>query len=553
MFEIYRRALIELQVSVFEVDVDAFLPPDIGRITSLLAGLRAFKPDLAIGLPYGSYALICRMPRQRNGWRPNLFLDVLEIPTICIWDHAPVEQADQILSPLPNCPANSTSGALDILRRVLTNPLLVHWSRDTGQTRIMRQLGFVRPHHVIQTGTPALPGFTPAATSPANEKTVAFIGNFYQDLASLEEPELEGLQNTAMAQWMRKSTALWDEIADCIAALPADRRQNLALEKDQTFFWRFAHQLIERVGQTKKRLHLLGEAGTAVTIFGDFRANAADVPANLQANPERFRFGSELAAAFARHPITIDVLSSAFVDGYSFKSIIGFASGGFVLLDRKRDFIDSFGELGMAVSYAHGEDLAAKVDRFLTNPRERRELGDAMRAEIRANHTFSRVLGRVLQSAAEIIRTEYGRNPTAVAQTTPNERASVLLDLLPALQTHSYWLDARLDRVVEGALITTSPSPWAYSAEIPIGELPATLGDPYVRFELVVEAGRVGICLLCTQTGELMSEQLVSASAHAVSLDIELPRDILATIIVRNTTEGPSRVRLMTAELCERI
>ena len=161
MFEIYRQVLIELNLSVFEVEVEAFLPPDMGRITSLLSDLRAFKPDLAIGLPYGTYALICRMPAQRDGWRPNLFVDVLEIPTICIWDHAPIQEANQLLGPLPHHSAQSVAGALGTLRRALSNPLIVHWSRDSGQTRIMRELGFVRPDQVVQTGTPALPEFLP--------------------------------------------------------------------------------------------------------------------------------------------------------------------------------------------------------------------------------------------------------------------------------------------------------------------------------------------------------------------------------------------------------
>jgi len=101
-------------------------------------------------------------------------------------------------------------------------------------------------------------------------------------------------------------------------------------------------------------------------------------------------------------------------------------------------------------------------------------------------------------------------------------------------------------------LVTTSPAQWAYSAEIPIGEMPATARDPHVRIELVVEAGRVGVCIIRAQTGELVSEQLVSATPHAVSLEIELQREDAGQIIIRNAAEGASRVRLLKAALCER-
>ena len=109
--DIYRRALVDLGLSVFDVPVDIFLPPDLGRITALLADLRAFRPELALGLSHGTYALICRLPPGRDGWRPNLFTEVLEIPTICIWDHPPLDLADQLLAPLPNQPADPRPGA----------------------------------------------------------------------------------------------------------------------------------------------------------------------------------------------------------------------------------------------------------------------------------------------------------------------------------------------------------------------------------------------------------------------------------------------------------
>ena len=109
---IYRAELVALGIEVFDVPIDAFMPPDHSQIARLTSALRAFAPDMAMGLSHGSYALICRLPPERDGMRPNLFTDVLDLPTICLWDHAPVELADQVLGPLPANAAQSRLGAL---------------------------------------------------------------------------------------------------------------------------------------------------------------------------------------------------------------------------------------------------------------------------------------------------------------------------------------------------------------------------------------------------------------------------------------------------------
>src|SRR5690348_11001052 len=86
MYELYRDGLAALGCEICEVPVEPFLFPDAGRIPRILEQLRDFRPQAAIGLPKGSFALLCRLPAGRDGWRPNLFTDILEIPAICLWD-----------------------------------------------------------------------------------------------------------------------------------------------------------------------------------------------------------------------------------------------------------------------------------------------------------------------------------------------------------------------------------------------------------------------------------------------------------------------------------
>ncbi len=413
MFDIYRAALADLGFAIFDVPVEAFFRPNPSRIASLLSGLHTFQPELAFGLPKGSYALICRLPARRDGWRPNLFTEVLEVPTLCLWDHAPLELADQLLTHAADSAA-SLPGATDTLRRFLTHPLLIHWSPDTGQTQIMDDLGFLLPQRVIQESLPSLPGFlaegTRSTLAECPTSRVGFIGHFYQEPPCYPHMALEALAQEVIQEWIPGGgRPLWHRLADHIASLDVDLVTRLALDRDQTHFWHFAHRLILHQAQTALRLRVLGSAGVPVACYGNLKTDAPGVPVNLLPVPGRIPFGSELAATLARHEVTVDVFNPGSVHGYSHKPMLAFAAGGFMLVDRRRDFVRAFGDAGEQVTY--DQDLDAKIDRFLTNPHDLVEVREAIRETIFARFQLKDVLLRVLDEAfrcADGIRDQSG-------------------------------------------------------------------------------------------------------------------------------------------------
>lgn len=372
LFDIYRRVLLDLGLEIFEVPTGAFLPPDLRRISALADDLRAFGPELAIGLPHGPYALLCQLPPGKDGRRPNFFLDLLDLPTLCRWDHGPLDLAERLLEPAP------ATGALATLRRTLSHPRMIHWSRDTGQTALTAELGLVSPDRVIYDPSTTLPGFEP--THRMTIDSVAFIGHFYS------EPSVNQVEDHLIRRWLASpGQPLWNLLEH---------------DLDRTDFWHFASRLIRYDAQPPRRLAMLGAVNRPVTCYGDLRTHPG-VPPNLVAAPGHIPFGPPLAAAFARHAITVDVQNPGFLSGYGHKPLLAFASGGFVLVDRKLDFVDAFGEAGEAVSYRDGDELAAKVDRFLTDPKARREIGGAIRDRIFTRHRAHDVFSRVLQAAHE--------------------------------------------------------------------------------------------------------------------------------------------------------
>ncbi len=414
----------------------------------------------------------------------------------------------------------------------------------------MRELGLIAGDAVVHLLAQALPGFSsPAAPAIATaEPAVCFIGHIYKD-APAAPSELEALAEFIVLQWSRgPDTALWDVANAYIAALPARQRRRLALDPDQTFFWRFVHRLIDHRAQTHRRLEMMGAAGTPVGFYGNLSSNAPNVPKNLVSLREHeIAFGPELAAVFARHEITIDVQSPGFVNGYSLKPINGFASGGFVLVDRKRDFVTAFGEAGAAVSYTDGDDLAAKVDHFLSHPKQRIEVANEMRSQIAAGHTLQQFFARLLCAADEHFAASRPPQPRTTAQVRP--ALGTTTDLLRSLTTQPYWPGAQVDHGETSATVTTSPQAWTFAAEIPIPSRARGARDRVLELMLHVEAGRLGVAPLALASGELLGEQVVSATRAPVALTMHLPDEGEHVLILRNTVEGPTRAAILQATL----
>ena len=526
--DLYRQALTDLGVATIDVPLHSVVPHDAGRIADLLADLRAFRPQAAMALSVGAWLMSCRLPAGRDGWSPNLFTDVLDIPSICIWDSAPQDLAAGLLNlPGPGSadavtPATSRPGVLGALRRELHHPRLIHWSRDSGQTRVMQDFGFLSADRVLTEATPIVPGFTPDPDAPAPREDAVFIGHLNHDPRPWPAPSFATLAGEIVEESLRDlDRPIWDVLFRKIGAHPE-------LDPDQSFFWAFAHRVIVYEAQAARRLAVLGHAGVA--------AVEGHIP-----------MGPPLARAFAQHAITVDVANPAFIDGFGHKPVLGFAAGGFVLLNRRRDFIATFGDAGEAVSYANADELAAKIDLYLTKPALRREIGGAIREQLFARHTLKATLARVLEQAAnEIAR----RGP----QTAPTPRPSVpVLDLLPQLRRWGTWPwhPDRIRRERDGVIVTCDAEDWGYAARVALPEQVARLNEPHLAVSLTTQAGRIGVSLLHDPLPPA-DEHMVGPSHAPAEITLELPHDPSAQVLLRKTSDEPARAVVTRLILCDR-
>lgn len=540
---IYRDGLKDLGIDVIEVPVEAFLPPDLGWIARLKDAMLSFRPELAIGLSHASYALICRMPPDRDGYRRNFFTEVLDLPTICLWDHAPMDLAFSVLGPLPETAAGSRPGAMAELQRALKHPRIIHWSRDRQQSRIMTELSLADAAHIVHVPAPALPPFVNsrnAGIRPAAD--VGFVGHLYQALAADWDAEVRMLAAGALG--CLDNGNLWNAVVAGIDAMPQEARARLRLSCDETFFWQFAHRFILHDAQTVTRLAALGAAGVPVACIGNIDFSVSGVPDNLVDGGTHVDFAAGLPKALSACAITLDVLNPGFIDGYSHKPVLGFAAGGFVLLNRVNGFVESFGEAGEAVSWTSHADLAAKIDRYLTRPALRQEIGDAIRAEIAARHTLSHALRRVLDFAAEL--RDSPPNPEKNALVTGGNSNS----LLARWRTHAHWQGAMLMRSSDGLELVCGDA-WTYAAELPL--MAAEAGGGHLILRLSVRSGRIAVTVVPTDRQDVvLNEVLVGPSAPAAAeVDIPLLWQEPVSVILRDAADGGSRALICALQLVQ--
>lgn len=537
--DLYREALTGLGLATIDVPLQAFRPPDAGQIADLIAELRAFRPQAAISLSVGAWLMSCRLPADRDGWGPNLFTEILNIPALCPWDHAPIDFADALFE------AIEVPDARTALRRELTHPRLIHWSRDSGQTRLMGDLGFLPAGKVIAEPSPILPGFAPDKDAPAPREDVAFVGHLNHNPQPWPDPTVLPLVQEIVEEILQApGQPAWDIVRRRTAAVPA-------LDPDCSAFWRFAHRVIVYDAQAALRLSILGRAGAPTTVYGNL--DPAGAPANLTSVRGTIPLGPPLARTFARHAVTVDVASPSFIDGFSHKPVLGFAAGGFVLFSRKRDFVATFGDAGEAVSYSSADELAAKIDLYLTKPALRREIGDAIRANLFARHTLHATLTRVLEQAAGEIAVR------APCPASPATRPSVpVLDLLPLVHRweveapRPWWRFVRFRRRLAGVDVFCDAADWGYAASAPLPAKLTRLKEPHLLVTVATEVGRLGVGLLRDPCAPPFVEHFVSPSRAPVELTLELPPDDSVRPLFRKTSDEPMRARITRLLLCDR-
>ena len=392
-----------LGADVFEVDVYAFALGNKFRIDETVAALRSFRPDVAVALPNSGYVLNCVTPAGEN-----VFVDVLQVPTVMLWDHGLLQFPKLLLNPLPHDPQEGRLGSVKKLRRVLNHPLYFHYSPDRGHIEQMGRLGLIDPNKVKLFLQPAYPNFVrygyTRERGAAFASRVAFAGNVYlqqsKDIHFRRDPTLADIENRVLAaKKSRLNECLWDLLMSEINRIGPSAVDRLRLTPDSTFFWSFMYDEIEHVGNTEVRLAILKGLKQECEFFGNF-VDPDSVGTLRDQHGMRYRkcleYFTELPLLFKNSDVIVDVINLGYNSGVSPKVMGCLACGGLVLFDYKQDFAQIMGEPGNEVMYRSIDHLNELIDRYLTNPRQRTDTVRYLQHRICTEFSFGTFCERFL-------------------------------------------------------------------------------------------------------------------------------------------------------------
>ena len=402
--------LEDLGMELFHVDVGLLWNGAAADILAHVRDIRAFHPDMAIATPNAGYAMLAWV--EDGGARRNLFLDLLEVPTLVTWDSV-AQFAHQLSKDrLARHPDQSCPGILAQLRAILNHPLMVHAAYDRSQIAVMERLGVVDVGRVIHTPVFAYQAFVDygrnaAADRPAAADAVAFTGTMRRP-----RPDDPLLAVPACADLFRQvieerplDQPVWAAFEAALARMPAAERAAARLEPDHSFFWSVATDLIATQATLGDRGRMLSGLRHDAAFYGWIEGVRPGQPTpwphvHLRGDVD---MATALPALNAATPITIDVVNRIFDSGVTAKIVSCYAAGGFCLFDHRPEFLDMVGADGERVMFRTVEQLNAMIDHYLTHPAERRELARQFQTVIAERQSARTVYARMIAAAEDRI------------------------------------------------------------------------------------------------------------------------------------------------------
>jgi Glycosyl transferases group 1 len=394
--------LRRLGAAVFDLDVTGFNVGDTAYVDDAIAAARSFRADLAMALPNAGYAIVCRTVRGEN-----VFSDVLEIPTIMVWDHGAIQFAPLVLGPLPQDPEKSRAGCIRKLRDVLSHPLWIHYSPDRGHTSVMDRLGILdrnQVHPFVHTAWPTYVRHGRSQDVPIlSGPKLAFAGNLFLDAASKltfrNHEILAGVESRMLeAKSARLTTSVWELLLEELDKLDPFTLKQLRLQPDSSFFWSFMCGEVELVGTTTARLQVLSAIRRPCDFFGNFiepqmAPSLAGFGLTFQRNLDCI---SELPFLYQHTDLMIDVVHPGYISGVSPKILACMACGGMVLFDYRDDLRQAMGEIVDSVMFQSIDQLNSLIEAYLGDPRKRRRLARELQQRVLSEFTFDGFATRVL-------------------------------------------------------------------------------------------------------------------------------------------------------------
>ena len=408
------KSLRALFPNIFIFDVGIYIGDNAAEADALIADVRAFKPDVAIGLPNASYVLMLDEKRRRQKYEgapstldmvlrwfqdttpENVFADVLGVPTILLWDHIITQPGYLVFGWLPYSFSAGKFGALRRLRRGLGNPHFRHFIPDSGHITALDDLNIL-PRYIRRYLVPAHTAFVSDGPieDARNGNALMFAGNLHADARDQFEPAERPLVGELNKEMIAAKKANWSESSWKLlrAATAAREKRFPSVSPDNTFFWSLANTLLGNL-TTAHRKEVLSRTPIPVAYYGGFAD--PDHARTYDGSGHIVHHGSvpfdDLPQLYRSYRLSIDVTNCPFINGSNAKVLDCFASGGFMLVDWRKDLAEELGDVANMFMYRDREELGKLCDKLMGNSKLRNEVIGTIRARIARSLTFNHLL-----------------------------------------------------------------------------------------------------------------------------------------------------------------
>jgi hypothetical protein len=411
--------------NTFVFDVGVYLGDSRAEAETLIEDAKTFGADVAIGVPNASYVLMLDEKQRRLKYEPpgtlsslrrwlrstapeNVFADVLNVPTVLLWDHILTQPSYPIFGWLPFSLSAAKYGALARLRRGLANPRYRHFIPDSGHIAALDELGIL-PRQIRRYVVPAHTAFLtdgPVADG-RNTNAILFAGNLNVDAREQFEPGERAVVAEMNYEMIIAKRSNWAASAwQLLRNVTSARAQRYpALSPDNTFFWSLANTLLSNL-TTAHRKEVLNRTPLPIAYYGGF--SDPDYARTYDGAGHIVHRGSvpfdDLPQLYSSYRLSVDVTNCPFINGSNAKVLDCFASGGFMLVDWRQDLAEEVGDVADMFMYRDREELAALSDRIMSNTRLRDEVISTMRSKISRSLTFNYLLKEVIdQTRATVV------------------------------------------------------------------------------------------------------------------------------------------------------
>lgn len=355
-------------------DIFEFDPRDGEHIQENIAELLLFSPHLA--LSYGGNAMI---PCNDGSY----FFRAHRITTVFL-----------------HYDAFYFSFSPEQMKEIKNNPTYyIHMIWDKYFFHFAHKEGFKNIFSIQLAVNPSLFYIDKQATE---QKGVAFVGNISSDGANTQPTQIQQVEDFISHVINDKICNIGMPVTNIIDALVKYPQyaifDDLRNEKSEEF-WKLYFLIHHKGSLIVRDKYISAIENKPIDLYANSNPNRAGI---VFKGPVNYR--TELRKVYGCHAINLNISSLQLETSVNNRVFDCFASGGFLLSDYRYEIAGLFPDFWEEITFKNIKEMNLKVDYYLRNSSERKELTQKACEIITSDHTYIKRAAYVIDTAKSVIR-----------------------------------------------------------------------------------------------------------------------------------------------------